>query len=127
TFEFEVAASALFEGDSGAEITTVEFLVKGVPFEPIESDETPGLYRVTVDFTDEGNFPMLADGATVVTMRATNNRGESSVTSQLNYTFGLDGSPPTVVINSPASGSIIGGTTIMTLTVEDSGSDVDWN
>ena len=126
-FEFTIEPVALYDGDSGASIDTISFFVKGVEFPLTEVKDSPGTYKTTVNFLDKMKFLEVPDGDVLVSITATNSRGDEAVTSTLAYSFVLDGRPPVIEVTSPEDGGVVGGSTTLVLKATDVGSAVDWD
>ncbi len=122
-FEYEVEADALVKGDTEAEIDTVTLSILGEKFELTESDEEPGIYRMSVDFDNDAVFKEVPSGPLLVSLSATNLRG---ITHSERYEFILDGEGPTISIKTPEDTQIVGGTTTISLEAIDEASEVDW-
>lgn len=123
-FEYRIAPDELIDDDAAAAIGPVRLAVLGEQFELIESSDDPGVYRTTIDFADPEVFEEIPSGVVQVAVAATNQR---EITHTERYTFLLDGTGPTISLETPKDTSIVGGTVTLELEVEDAVSSVDWD
>ncbi len=123
-FEYSVAPDELTDSDDAAAVSEVFLTLMGQMFEMTEREGQSGVYRTTIDFSDPERFEDVSTGSIQVSVSAINDRG---VTSTTRYEFILDGTGPSVAIQSPTDTTIIGGTVAFTAKIEDDVSAVDWD
>ncbi len=125
TFRFEVLPSPLIDDDPGAAVDSVTVSVKGQQFQATLVPDTTDQYKVEINFADTNLFPDLPNGEILLTVEATNSRGDYSSTSSLTAAYDLDGTGPVIALTSPKDSSIIGGTVLLKFTVTDDISGID--
>ncbi len=125
SFEFEVTANPLFDGDDEAELDgSPVVVIDGVEFELLPKPDSDHVYWLDELSFSLDEFDILPDGPTSVLVKVTNKRG---IESRLDYTVTVDAEVPQVTVVSPAAGEIVGKNGVFVFDVTDMGSGVDWS
>jgi hypothetical protein len=123
--EFRVVPQPLNDADTESEIAEVALKVAGVDIDIEEIDSDTGLYRAFVDFADATLFPNTPEGATPITISATNQRTPEAVTRISSYNIVVDGNGPQIVITDPKDGDYVTGEVVLKFTIDDLETSVD--
>lgn len=125
---FTVNALELTDSDPGAKVGRVTFSLDGkecVVGEPkcrVE-EVSPGRYHATFALDDTNEFPVTPSGA--ITITAANTRQPEPVVATSSYSIKVDGTGPTISIESPTPQAVVGGKVQLVFSVTDAGSGVD--
>ncbi|HXS16401.1 MAG TPA: hypothetical protein VN764_04405, partial [Polyangiaceae bacterium] len=125
-FEFRIWPHELFDDDEDAVIEgDPMLLIDGEPFALSLKTGTEDVYWVeAVDFTDETVFNIPPQGSTHLVVQAANGRG---VLAEIDYSVLVDNDAPAVVVQSPATDSVIGQEFQMQFVVTDEHSGINWD
>lgn len=116
--EFEVTPAPVAEGDEKAQLTNVTLTIGGVETPVTESSTTPGLYQTSIDFSDKTKFPVEPTTAQLQ-VSATNARTPDAATRIARADVMIDGSGPSITVNSPGYATIQRGVVRLEVTVND--------
>jgi hypothetical protein len=125
--EFQISPVALFEDDLGAEVKgDVDVIIGGNSFVAVPKAGEAGVYWIEgLDLDDPMDFPSgLPDGSTLVTVRASNDRG---IEAEYTFSLTIDGVGPVVEVVSPDFGDVIGDAVTFVFEITDEYSGVDWS
>jgi hypothetical protein len=119
--EFRVTRSPLKDGDSEDEVAQVSLHVSGVATPVEQSQDTPGVYKSSVDFDDATLFPVPPTSAQLV-FSAANKRSPTVALRTKTVDVSIDGEGPTIKVESPAvdnSSSPVRGPVVLRVNVTD--------
>jgi hypothetical protein len=119
TFEFTVTEAPVARRDPGADVDSVTLTV-GVVDVPVGSPDSDGTYQVAADLSD-AEFGAEAGEVAFAIVARTARGGVRTLSSS----FILDDEGPTITIESPDQGSVVGSRIPVVFTVTDDYSAVD--
>jgi hypothetical protein len=122
--EFTVEAQPLSSKDEHAGVEEVLLDVAGVDIPLDDAEVTDGHYRLQVDLTDP-EFNPTPNGATPVTVKASNSRAPTPVRASVSRSTAIDGAGPQVSVVSPGNKVVVGGTVHLVFKVADDVAGVD--
>jgi hypothetical protein len=123
--DFTVTPAPLADGDTGAQLGTVTVQVDGVAVKCDDSPTGSGHYLCDVDLTNPTYFSPPPAGEVPVNISAADVRQPTPAVSIYDSFIQIDGTPPTIAVTGPKSGSMIGGQAALVFTVKDPDSGVD--
>ena len=117
TLMYRVEPEPLGPGDTEAEVASHTLQVAGIT---ITAEQTgPSEYTAMIDFTDRSLFPEELAGDYELILRATNGRTPMPGVRQHSQVFTVDTDGPTIDVDQPDLGQLVGGSTLVRAEVTD--------
>lgn len=116
--KFTVAAAPIGDPDDASKATSVKLTIGGVDTPISESNDTPGLYQTSIDFTDKTNYPVAPTSAQIQVF-ASDGRKPTAATRRVQADVTIDGDGPTITVMSPANFTIQHGSVPLVVQVTD--------
>lgn len=83
------------------------------------TEEMPGRFQVSIDFTDRTVFEEPVAGAYELVITATNTRTPSAPVRRVVRSFTVDSTGPSITVNTPTDGALVGGRVRVEATITD--------
>ena len=113
---YRIDEAPLTDGDTEAAVAGHTLVVGGATVTPtVEGDELVA----DIDFSDRSVYPEALSGDYELTIEATNGRTPDAATARHTQAFVVDTDGPTIVIDRPADGELVGGTVVVEATITD--------
>ncbi|NIR39201.1 MAG: hypothetical protein GWN73_26240, partial [Actinobacteria bacterium] len=113
---YRIDEAPLAAGDGEAAVASHTLVVGGATITPtMEGDD----FVADIDFSDRTVYPEALSGDYELTIEATNERTPTAATATHTQPFVVDTDGPTIVIDRPSDGELVGGTVVVEATITD--------
>lgn len=115
---YRITEAPVTDADMESEVASHTLTVAGKTID-FMTEESPGQFHVSIDFTDRTIFEEEVAGEYELVITATNARTPTAPIRRVARSFTVDSIGPSITVNSPTEGALVGGRVRVEATITD--------